>query len=294
MANILVKHYQATTLEQAIAKAPLRVLSYVTSTASLMLKEDDSTLEGIVRQFPSLVGQGMGRRVSRAAHGFLVGQPVRWTSSGWVLAQATAAESTLATHMVVAVPSANAFEVASFGAWNLGGSPAGTYYLSATAGQLTTTAPTGVLLQKIAVGDGTSYHLTFSRPATSFNHSSILGIIGKTGEEYMTTGISLLPGKLIHIWGYSQPDYDATPTTYPEMKIRIGGIIKDIFLDGNGTNIHYPKTWHITIQATDGSVFMDINGSQYMLFSVTFPALLEIGAIGNASMWTIMREIREV
>lgn len=159
MADILVKHYQAATLDMVKEKAPPRVVAMAQDVAALVLREEDGEENPVVRIFPSTVGQGMGRRYAQTAHGFILAQPVRWTAGGWVLAQATADESTLATHMVVSVPDADTFEVASFGAWNLGSTPQGRFYLSTVAGELVSAAPTSALVQLVATGDGTSFHL---------------------------------------------------------------------------------------------------------------------------------------
>lgn len=159
MADILVKHYQAATLDMVKEKAPPRVVAMAQDVASLVLREEDGEENPVVRIFPSTVGQGMGRRYTQTAHGFSLKQPVRWAAGSWVLAQATADPSTLATHMVVSVPDVDTFEVAGFGAWNLGGTPQGPFYLSTVAGELVSAAPTSALVQLVATSDGTSFHL---------------------------------------------------------------------------------------------------------------------------------------
>lgn len=167
MAEVIVLHNQADHVEQAKSNLPARAIGWAKGERVLVFQEDLGGGEkGQAFEVPSTVGQGMGRRVTKAAHGFSVGQAVRLTNYGSVsryqLAAATPAGDNLATHLVVAVPSADQFDVASTGTWRIGGSPKGVLYLSDTPGALTTVRPSGVVAQQVAIGDSISYHIGMS------------------------------------------------------------------------------------------------------------------------------------
>ena len=167
MGNVLVRFNQASDDAQSWTNLKARHLGWSQESKGFWFKREDGSEFGDPVFVPSIIGQGMGRRVSQVAHGLLKTSLVRHDGTGWVLAQATNDPATLASHMVVRVLDPNLFEIASFGSWKLGGTPTGRMYLSTTAGQATTTAPTGVIVQEVATGDGTNFHLNFGTFATS-------------------------------------------------------------------------------------------------------------------------------
>lgn len=167
MAEVLVQHNQATSDVMSWANLKARHLGWSDESMGMWFKRDDGTAAGEPILIPSTIGQGMGRRVTQLTHGFVVGNFLRRSGATWVLAQATTDHLTLATHVVVRVLTDDTFEIAQAGAWDLGGSPEGPQYLSTTPGQMTTTAPSApVITQRVAVGDGTSLHLTMSGTGT--------------------------------------------------------------------------------------------------------------------------------
>lgn len=163
MADILVRFNQAETDVQSWANLKARHLGFSEESLGFWFKQDDGTDYGDPVLVPSTIGQGMGRRVAQTAHGFATKTLIRHNGSAWVKALATTDTTTLATHMVVRVLDANRFELSALGAWALGGTPVGPYYLSeTTAGALSSTEPVVGISQRVAVGDGTSLHLTLS------------------------------------------------------------------------------------------------------------------------------------
>lgn len=167
MADILVKHNQAENDLQSWSNLKARHMGFSEEANGFWFKKADGSEDGLPVLVPTTIGQGMGRRYAQAGHGFTVKQLIRWTGTAWTLALATDDASTLATHMVVRVVDADEFDVARMGAWTLGGSPNGDLYLSATlAGSTTTVKPASpALVQRVAVGDGLAYHLTFDLPS---------------------------------------------------------------------------------------------------------------------------------
>lgn len=177
MGNVLVKFNQASSDTQSWTNLKERHLGWSQESKGLWFKREDGSEFGDPVFIPSSIGQGMGRRVAQVGHGFLKTSLVRHNGTGWVLAQATADAATLASHMVVRVVDPNIFEIASFGSWSLGTVPVGRLFLSTTQGQMTTTAPTDVLVQQVATADGVSYHLNFGGAAS---RSDCLPLTGGT------------------------------------------------------------------------------------------------------------------
>lgn len=177
MADILVKHNQAENDLQSWSNLKARHMGFSEEANGFWFKKADGSEDGLPVLVPTTIGQGMGRRYAQAGHGFTVKQLIRWTGTAWTLALATDDASTLATHMVVRVVDADEFDVARMGAWTLGGSPNGDLYLSATlAGSTTTTKPANpALVQRVAVGDGLAYHLTFDLPSGSAAYLPLSG-----------------------------------------------------------------------------------------------------------------------
>ena len=109
--------------------------------------------------------------VTKAAHGFVAGQPVRVSVDGsgvssWTLAQATADLSQIATHFVVAIVDANTFRVSNAGFWAI---PALTVYgslvLGATAGGVVSSVsalPSNVAIQPLGIADATGLHINIT------------------------------------------------------------------------------------------------------------------------------------
>lgn len=173
MADILLKLNQAISDLMSWGNLKARHLGWSSESKGIWYKEDDGVpdSDGIPRFIPSTIGQGMGRQILQYDHGFTNGQVVRVTFPAgtpvWVLAQATDSPTTNATHMVVRVVSPDMFDIASVGAWTVGGAPKGNLYLSATAGTYSTTPPDPPAgKQLIGVGDGFSIHLSFSQPSS--------------------------------------------------------------------------------------------------------------------------------
>ena len=171
MAEVIVLHNQADDVATSVATLEARAIGWIKSVRVLGFTEDLGEGEkGGHFQVPSLVGQGMGRRVVSAGHGLSAGQALRLHKvSGamrWDLAISTTDKSMLATHIVVSVVDTNTFDVAQVGAWMIGVALTGDLYLSdATAGALTDVAPTAHPAQRIGVGDGISLHLTIAPPS---------------------------------------------------------------------------------------------------------------------------------
>lgn len=171
MAEVIVLHNQADDVATSVANLEARAIGWIKSVRVLGFTEDLGEGEkGGHFQVPSLVGQGMGRRVVSAGHGLSAGQALRLHkvsgSMRWDLAISTTDKSMLATHIVVAVVDANTFDVAQVGAWMIGVALTGDLYLSdTTAGALTDVAPTAHPAQRIGVGDGISLHLTIAPPS---------------------------------------------------------------------------------------------------------------------------------
>lgn len=171
MAEVIVLHNQADDLATSNDNLPARAIGWVKALRVLNIAEDLG--EGDVGGrflIPSLVGQGMGRRVVSAAHGLVAGTALRLQVVGgaahWALAQSTTDKALLATHLVVSVVDANTFDVAQVGAWALAGLPLGDLYLSdTTPGALTATAPTAHPAQRVGIFDGSGIHLTIAPPS---------------------------------------------------------------------------------------------------------------------------------
>jgi hypothetical protein len=157
MAGILIQLNQATTRLMSWANLKVRHLGWADADNGIWFKRDDGTTGGDPHLIPSTIGQGMGRRVTQNAHGFVEKWLVYHNGTSWVSASAAALES-LATHMVVRVINVNTFEVAQVGAWAFSGIVPGPIYLSASVPGTTASTPEG-LGQKVATGIGDSYHL---------------------------------------------------------------------------------------------------------------------------------------
>lgn len=155
MANILVKFNSALTDLISWANLRARHLGWSEESKGLWFKRPLSEAEddpGEPILIPSTIGQGMGRRYTKTAHGFSVGNAIRYSGGEWVLASAAAFES-LATHVVVRVLDANRFDADSSGGWDIGIGVVGPVYLSSTVpGALTGTRPTTGAIQVVGVG----------------------------------------------------------------------------------------------------------------------------------------------
>lgn len=235
MANILVKFNSALTDLISWANLRARHLGWSEESKGLWFKRPLSEAEddpGEPILIPSTIGQGMGRRYTKTAHGFSVGNAIRYSGGGWVLASAAAFES-LATHVVVRVLDANRFDADSSGGWGIGVGISGPVYLSATVpGALTGTRPTtgavqvvgigiaGVTWIALAPGDGTfQLDVTKGAPAlpggigwnaddgaAEINQGG--GVVLQIGQETQipvrnTTGATLLNGKVGILTGSS-------------------------------------------------------------------------------------------
>lgn len=106
--------------------------------------------------------------VTKAAHGFSVGQPLNLVASStgdvWSLAQATADLSLAATHVVVVVVDANTVRVAQGGYWPMSLNFYGTLYLGAAAGALVTAPPSGLSIQQIGTADSGGLYISIAYP----------------------------------------------------------------------------------------------------------------------------------
>lgn len=155
MANILVKFNSALTDLISWANLRSRHIGWSEESKGLWFKRPLSEAPddpGDPVLIPSTIGQGMGRRYTKTAHGFSVGTAIRYSGGDWVLASAAAFES-LATHVVVRVLDANRFDADSSGGWDIGVGISGPVYLSATVpGALTGTRPTTGAVQVVGVG----------------------------------------------------------------------------------------------------------------------------------------------
>lgn len=108
--------------------------------------------------------------VTKAAHGFAVGQPLNLSASSsgdvWSLAQATADLSQVATHFVVAVVDANTFRVSNAGFWAIPGLAVyGPLLLGATAGEVVSSVsalPSNVAIQPLGIADATGLHINIT------------------------------------------------------------------------------------------------------------------------------------
>lgn len=235
MANILVKFNSALTDLISWANLRARHLGWSEESKGLWFKRPLSEAEddpGEPILIPSTIGQGMGRRYTKTAHGFSVGNAIRYSGGEWVLASAAAFES-LATHVVVRVLDANRFDADSSGGWDIGVGISGPVYLSSTVpGALTGTRPTtgavqvvgigiaGVTWIALAPGDGTfQLDVTKGAPAlpggigwnaddgaAEINQGG--GVVLQIGQETQipvrnTTGATLLNGKVGILTGSS-------------------------------------------------------------------------------------------
>ena len=109
--------------------------------------------------------------VTKAAHGFVAGQPVRVSVDGsgvssWALAQASADLSQVATHFVVAVVDTNTFRVSNAGFWAIPGLTVyGLLLLGATAGGVVSSVsalPSNVAIQPLGIADATGLHINIT------------------------------------------------------------------------------------------------------------------------------------
>lgn len=115
--------------------------------------------------------QGTSVDVSKTAHGFVAGQPVRVSVDGlgvasWALAQATADLSQVATHFVVDVVDANTFRASNSGFWTIPGLTVyGNLLLGATAGGVVShvsALPSNVAIQPLGIADATGLHINIT------------------------------------------------------------------------------------------------------------------------------------
>lgn len=193
MAGILIQFNQALTRAMSWTNLKVRHLGWSDADGGFWFKRDDGSAAGDPHHVPSTIGQGMGRRVTQNAHGFVEKWLVRYDGAAWVSASAAALE-TFATHMVVRVISANVFEVAQVGAWAFSGIVPGPIYLSASVPGTTASTPEG-LGQKVATGIGDSYHLLLGGSPTA----------ASSGGPVESVSFNLTPGPV---------DPDAAGTMY--------------------------------------------------------------------------------
>ena len=120
---------------------------------------------------PSWLVPSPGTLVTKTAHGFAAGQPVRVSVDGsgvssWTLAQATADLSQVATHFVVAVVDTNTFRVSNAGFWAIPGLAVyGPLLLGATAGEVVSSVsalPSNVAIQPLGIADATGLHINIT------------------------------------------------------------------------------------------------------------------------------------
>lgn len=290
MADILVKHNQAENDLQSWSNLKARHMGFSEEANGFWFKKADGSEDGLPVLVPTTIGQGMGRRYTQAGHGFTVKQLVRWTGTAWTLALATDDASTLATHMVVRVVDANEFDVARMGAWTLGGSPNGDLYLSATlAGSTTTTKPASpALAQRVAVGDGLAYHLTFDLPSeTILDIDTIVEELnarddlfavpkGEAGGdllgEYPDPVVQKLTGLSVK-WESMAPKWAATglpfiPSAHVLAAAWVPGSQRAILVDNNG-NVYFSETGGYTWRAAGYSVGGNIRDIAYGKISGT-------------------------
>ena len=191
MANILIRINEAENTAQAIGNTRARHMSWISSTHTLLYKEvsnpDDKFDSGIPMFLPSLIGNGMGLRVTQAQHGFELWTPVRYdyANNDWKGALADNGEN-LAVGIVVNIIGQDTFDIAFFGSYDVGESslPQGTLFLSpSNAGKYSgTSAPTSGIPQIVA-------HRTGSKLVVCPT-SGIRGADGKRGPA----GPQGLPG----------------------------------------------------------------------------------------------------
>jgi hypothetical protein len=108
------------------------------------LADLESMVSALPARFRSARPDANYRHIIQSAHGFTVGTVIRHNGTTWVKSQADTEANAFVGGMVIAVPHSGAFVVGFPGSYVTGLSvTAGINYLSAaTAGALTTTAPT--------------------------------------------------------------------------------------------------------------------------------------------------------
>lgn len=127
---------------------------------------------------------GSTKLISQTAHGLAVGNVVRHNGTSWVKSKADAAANAVVGGIVSYVISADVFILATAGyVSGLSGLTAGSvhYLSSATAGALTTTAPTSLVIPVISPDSATSGVLVFGNSLPALN--LVLGIGALTGTS---------------------------------------------------------------------------------------------------------------
>lgn len=292
MANILVKLNSALTDLISWANLRARHIGWSEESKGLWFKRPlseaaDDPGEPVL--IPSTIGQGMGRRYTKTAHGFSVGTALRYSGGEWVRASAAAFES-LATHVVVRVLDANRFDADSSGGWDIGVGISGPVYLSSTVpGALTGTRPTtgavqvvgigiaGVTWIALAPGDGTfQLDVTKGAPAlpggigwnaddgaAEINQGG--GVVLQIGQETQipvrnTTGATLLNGKVGILTGSSGERPTATLASAASVATSkvIGVFTQDILNNQIGKMSTFGLVRAIPLDFPEGSeVFLD-------------------------------------
>jgi hypothetical protein len=166
-------------------------------------------------------------QVSQTAHGFVVGECLRWNGTQWVKAQANSVTNALAVGMVSAVYDTNSFALTLIGrvsktGWGL--TPGAVYYLSdSVAGGITATEPTTTGL--------VSKPVFIARTATEgyfFNWRGLEQPFGGGGagasKEISQSGHGLTVGNVVRFNGTNYVKAQADSATNAE----VVGIVSDV------------------------------------------------------------------
>jgi hypothetical protein len=148
--------------------------------------------------------------VSQSAHGFVVGNVVRWSGGQFVLASPSDFVSAFEIGLVYSVPSANEFLIAYEGIADVGGgvAPGVVYYLSET-GTLTPTDPSltnsGYQSKPVAIGRDTTSVFVFNQ--RSLSTSTFFKVLGLSNAPLRyNNGLEMAPTQSVSCYSDLKSD----------------------------------------------------------------------------------------